>query len=326
METDTSEEENWIMESDGSMYQVSDSLRMLRESEFSPESSFSLHSNNSKFPINDCNTCTDDPQPSESNNSPVSSKSYTQFKTPSQTANLSSEFPKVPSILETNDCIAGNFETLKGRQCNNGEHFFLGPAIQSCQPVPLVPCNSRNLQHLPSCNGDPVVTDLAGKVPKLLDDRDNFRQMYQNQNIRHQGDGQENLAANINYSQSSCVVNPLRKDHVCQWQDINDSDGQLKTCAHEFATIFEIVEHISEAHVTVDTAEGDRHFCYWEGCDRKLHPFKARYKLINHIRLVHFQIIIFSLFITVADPGFPPGGVVNPPGGTQFCQNFPKTA
>ena len=283
METDTSEEENWIMESDGSMYQVSDSLRMLRESEFSPESNLSLQSKNSKFPTNDYNTCTD-LQPSESINNPVSSKSYTQFETPSQAANFSSGFPRVPSNLPTNDCIAGNFETLKGRQCNNGQHFFAGPAIQSWQPMPLVPYNSRNLQHLPSCNRVPVVTDLAGKVPKLVNDRDNLRQMFENQNILHQGNGQENREANINYPQDCNLVNPLRKDHMCKWQDINDSDGQLKTCALEFATIFEIVEHISEAHVTVETAEGDRHFCYWEGCDRKLHPFKARYKLVNHIR------------------------------------------
>ena len=118
MDTDTSEEENWIMESDGSMYQVSDSLRMLRESEFSPESNLSLQSKNSKFPTNDYNTCTD-LQPSESINNPVSSKSYTQFETPSQAANFSSGFPRVPSNLPTNDCIAGNFETLKGRQCNS---------------------------------------------------------------------------------------------------------------------------------------------------------------------------------------------------------------
>ena len=28
---------------------------------------------------------------------------------------------------------------------------------------------------------------------------------------------------------------------------------------------------------------------------------------------------------SVADPGFPPGGGMNPPGATQFCQIFPET-
>ena len=260
METGSSEEENWIVDNDGSMYQVSDSLRMLRESEFSPESDITPQSKNFKFPTNNFNTCTNF-QPSESINSPPSSKSYPQLETPSQAANFSSGFPTVPSPT-TNDCIAGNIETLKGRQCNSGQHFFAGPAIQSCQPIPFVPYNPQNLQHLPFCNRGPVITNLARKVPKMLNDRDNI--------------------------QCSRTVNALPTHHVCKWQDINDSDGQLKTCALKFATIFEIVEHISEAHVTFETAEGDRHFCYWEGCDRKLHPFKARHKLINHIRSVNF--------------------------------------
>ena len=42
------------------------------------------------------------------------------------------------------------------------------------------------------------------------------------------------------------------------------------------------------AHLTVDHvggAEQSDHSCYWRGCERLNLPFKAKYKLVNHVRV-----------------------------------------
>jgi len=42
------------------------------------------------------------------------------------------------------------------------------------------------------------------------------------------------------------------------------------------------------AHLTVDHvggAEQADHACYWRACDRLSRPFKAKYKLVNHVRV-----------------------------------------
>ena len=171
------------------------------------------------------------------------------------------------------------------RQCNSMQPFSTGQAIQLWQPqLPVVPNNPRDIQYVSFVHKNPVATDFAGMIPEM--GQRNLPQTFQSQNINgHQMD-----TSRLVLPQHFLLVNPLRQEHVCKWQTIDGSDGQLKTCARTFATIFEIVEHISEEHVTFET-EGDGRFCYWEKCERKMQPFKARYKLINHIRLVNLQII-----------------------------------
>jgi uncharacterized Zn-finger protein len=41
-------------------------------------------------------------------------------------------------------------------------------------------------------------------------------------------------------------------------------------------------------HLTVDHVGGPEqadHTCYWRDCDRRQQPFKAKYKLVNHVRV-----------------------------------------
>jgi uncharacterized Zn-finger protein len=45
----------------------------------------------------------------------------------------------------------------------------------------------------------------------------------------------------------------------------------------------EIVNHISVDHV--GGPEQADHTCLWQECSRKGRPFKAKYKLVNHIRV-----------------------------------------
>ena len=45
----------------------------------------------------------------------------------------------------------------------------------------------------------------------------------------------------------------------------------------------EIVSHLTMEHV--GGPEISNHACFWSGCPRSGRPFKAKYKLVNHIRV-----------------------------------------
>lgn len=54
-------------------------------------------------------------------------------------------------------------------------------------------------------------------------------------------------------------------------------------CLKKFATMQEIVAHITVDHV--GGPECTNHACFWQECSRNGKPFKAKYKLVNHIRV-----------------------------------------
>ncbi|CAO2634002.1 Zinc finger protein ZIC 4 [Lemmus lemmus] len=45
----------------------------------------------------------------------------------------------------------------------------------------------------------------------------------------------------------------------------------------------ELVTHVTVEHV--GGPEQANHICFWEECPRQGKPFKAKYKLVNHIRV-----------------------------------------
>uniref|UniRef100_G1LCV4 C2H2-type domain-containing protein n=1 Tax=Ailuropoda melanoleuca TaxID=9646 RepID=G1LCV4_AILME len=49
----------------------------------------------------------------------------------------------------------------------------------------------------------------------------------------------------------------------------------------------ELVNHVTVEHV--GGPEQSNHVCFWEDCPREGKPFKAKYKLINHIREKPFK-------------------------------------
>lgn len=54
-------------------------------------------------------------------------------------------------------------------------------------------------------------------------------------------------------------------------------------CLKKFPTMQEIVAHITVDHV--GGPECTNHACFWQECSRNGKPFKAKYKLVNHIRV-----------------------------------------
>jgi uncharacterized Zn-finger protein len=63
----------------------------------------------------------------------------------------------------------------------------------------------------------------------------------------------------------------------------NNDDGRSKTCNKIFNSMQEIVTHLTVDHV--GGPECTTHVCHWLGCTRNGRPFKAKYKLVNHIRV-----------------------------------------
>ena len=75
---------------------------------------------------------------------------------------------------------------------------------------------------------------------------------------------------------------PIKQEHSCMWIE-PDQPEPKKTCNKTFSTMHEIVTHLTVEHV--GGPEMSNHACFWQDCPRELKPFKAKYKLVNHIRV-----------------------------------------
>lgn len=74
---------------------------------------------------------------------------------------------------------------------------------------------------------------------------------------------------------------PSKEEHTCLWVD--QPSGARKTCGKTFTCMSDIVGHLTMDHV--GGPECTTHACFWQGCPRNGRPFKAKYKLVNHIRV-----------------------------------------
>ncbi|KAG5843644.1 zinc finger protein ZIC 3-like isoform X1 [Anguilla anguilla] len=74
----------------------------------------------------------------------------------------------------------------------------------------------------------------------------------------------------------------IKCEMVCRWSGGQEEPGK-RPCGTNFETMYELVTHIMMEHV--GGPEQAEHICYWEDCSRERKPFKAKYKLINHIRV-----------------------------------------
>ncbi|XP_053471502.1 zinc finger protein ZIC 2b [Ictalurus furcatus] len=83
-------------------------------------------------------------------------------------------------------------------------------------------------------------------------------------------------AAFFRYVRQQCVKQEL----VCKWLE---PDREKRRCGRTFGTMHELVAHVSAEHV--GGPEQCNHVCFWEECPREGKAFKAKYKLVNHIRV-----------------------------------------
>lgn len=81
---------------------------------------------------------------------------------------------------------------------------------------------------------------------------------------------------------------PVKQEMQCLWVDQDPtghhpSANNRKQCGKSFSSMNEIVGHLTVEHV--GGPECTTHACFWMGCARNGRPFKAKYKLVNHIRV-----------------------------------------
>lgn len=72
---------------------------------------------------------------------------------------------------------------------------------------------------------------------------------------------------------------PVKQEYECKWIE----QDTKHICNRIFHSMHDIVTHLTVDHVGgPDLAT---HTCYWENCSREHKSFKAKYKLVNHIRV-----------------------------------------
>ena len=71
----------------------------------------------------------------------------------------------------------------------------------------------------------------------------------------------------------------VKTEMTCEWVD----QDTKKICKKTYYTMHDIVTHLTVDHV--GGPEVTDNACYWTNCPREGRPFKAKYKLVNHIRV-----------------------------------------
>ena len=75
---------------------------------------------------------------------------------------------------------------------------------------------------------------------------------------------------------------PQHQILTCEWID-PQYYPKCKPCGKQFSMMHDIVRHINDDHVSQN--DSSLHVCHWKNCSRNGLPFKAKYKLVNHIRV-----------------------------------------
>lgn len=79
----------------------------------------------------------------------------------------------------------------------------------------------------------------------------------------------------------------VKAELVCRWTERfcpRQRPGRASVCDQTFSSMPALVEHVTSAHVAAGL-ESLSHVCMWAECVRGGKAFKAKYKLINHIRV-----------------------------------------
>ncbi|GCB81494.1 hypothetical protein scyTo_0021848, partial [Scyliorhinus torazame] len=92
---------------------------------------------------------------------------------------------------------------------------------------------------------------------------------------------------NLNVSQGGAgsffryLKQPIKRELMCKW--IDQERAGRSCCSQSFDSLQQLVAHLTVQHIGgTDTLI---HVCYWDKCPREGKAFKAKYKLINHVRV-----------------------------------------
>ncbi|XP_056148275.1 zinc finger protein ZIC 4-like [Lampris incognitus] len=99
------------------------------------------------------------------------------------------------------------------------------------------------------------------------------------------GGGREGGGLLTDYSNKGPAI---KTELVCRWTGAGRSSStrtdRTSVCEQTFSSMHALVDHVTAAHVAAGL-DALSHVCMWEACARAGRSFKAKYKLINHIRV-----------------------------------------
>ncbi|XP_043561137.1 zinc finger protein ZIC 1-like [Chiloscyllium plagiosum] len=73
----------------------------------------------------------------------------------------------------------------------------------------------------------------------------------------------------------------IKQELVCKW--VNQGAAARNSCPTTFSELQELVSHLTVEHL--GGSEQLPYVCLWENCPREGKAFKAKYKLVNHLRV-----------------------------------------
>ncbi len=193
------------------------------------------------------------------------------------------------------------------------ENDYMSPTTVSTAPQSNPSSDPSSLYHHPSIhdnlNHHPAIGSTAPAPPSLSNHHFHQHQMRMGitPDYSHHYH-QSNYPSVHHHNLANLPVNPgtsgaffrymrhppaIKQEMQCLWVDmdgphpigqpIGNNGGARKTCNKIFNSMQEIVTHLTVDHV--GGPECTSHVCFWLGCTRNGRPFKAKYKLVNHIRV-----------------------------------------
>ncbi|XP_053564975.1 zinc finger protein ZIC 4-like [Bombina bombina] len=171
----------------------------------------------------------------------------------------------------------GSYPGHHGHQADAGNHsYFSGPHEQPSHATPGgQPLNGQIRLGLPGdmyTRSDHFSQPVSRTDPFASTSLHSYGAMNLNMNIApHHAPG-----AFFRYMRQA-----IKQELICKW--IEEEHVPKKLCSKTFTTMHELVTHVTVEHV--GGPEQPSHTCFWEECPREGKPFKAKYKLVNHIRV-----------------------------------------
>uniref|UniRef100_A0A3B1JUS8 Zic family member 2 (odd-paired homolog, Drosophila) b n=1 Tax=Astyanax mexicanus TaxID=7994 RepID=A0A3B1JUS8_ASTMX len=134
-------------------------------------------------------------------------------------------------------------------------------------------------QHLHALNGRLDVFARAAAAAAAA--ADPYSQYGLNVNA-HVNVGAHHAHPFFRYVRQRCAEREL--ELACRWTGERENQRE-RPCGRTFGTMHELVAHVSAEHVGGPSEHSEQHVCRWEECARHGKPFKAKYKLVNHMRV-----------------------------------------
>ncbi|XP_035270867.1 zinc finger protein ZIC 4 isoform X1 [Anguilla rostrata] len=143
------------------------------------------------------------------------------------------------------------------------------------------------LHHEPPANGAPGGQELNGQIRLGIPGEMYVRSDHLSQVTGSPLHGYGGMNLNMNLSAHGpgaffrYMRQPIKQELICKW--LEPEHAAKKLCSKTYSTMHELVTHVTVEHV--GGPEQANHICFWEECPREGKPFKAKYKLVNHIRV-----------------------------------------